>query len=86
MSWKDIVNKAECRVSVCNATACGHNINLKCSLPEVTISENGSCLMYTLNPLSRALPDAKYVSNFPKPKQSLIDRATRNLNEEKRNR
>ena len=80
MSWKDIVNKAECRVTVCHATKCGHNKNLKCSLPEVTISDNGRCLMYTENPLSPSLPERT------RGQQSLIDRATRNLNEEKRNR
>ena len=65
MSWKDIVNKAECRVTVCYASKCKHNKGFKCSLSEVTISDNGSCLMYTQNPLSPALPDARYASNFP---------------------
>ena len=31
----------------------------------------------------KRLPDASYVSNFPKPKQSLIDRAKTNLDQEK---
>ena len=58
MSWKDIV-KAECRVTVCSATKCGHNKMLKCSLSEITISDNGSCLMYTENPLSPSLPERR---------------------------
>tara|TARA_R110002020_G_scaffold154974_2_gene335731 strand:+ start:393 stop:635 length:243 start_codon:yes stop_codon:yes gene_type:complete len=80
MSWKDIVNKADCRVTVCYASKCKHNKGFKCSLSEVTISDNGSCLMYTQNPLSPALP------KLTGGQQSFIDRATRNLNEEKRNR
>lgn len=32
----------------------------------------------------KRLPDASYISNFPKPKSSLISRSKKNLDEEKR--
>jgi len=52
---------SDCKVRKCEATKCGHNKNLKCSLPEVTISDNGSCLMNTEHPLSPTLPEPKYI-------------------------
>tara|TARA_R100000963_G_C4605447_1_gene77673 strand:+ start:126 stop:380 length:255 start_codon:yes stop_codon:yes gene_type:complete len=78
MSWKKIL-KAECKVSVCEATSCGHNKHLKCTLPEVTISNSGSCLMFTEHPLSPSLPEKT------RGQKSFIDRATRNLREQERN-
>lgn len=57
MSWQKIVKNSDCRVKICEATKCGHNKDLNCSLSEVPISNNGSCLMYTENPLSPALPE-----------------------------
>ena len=52
MSWKNIVKEAECRIEVCKASKCKHNKNMKCTLPNVNISDNGSCLMYSENPAS----------------------------------
>ena len=82
MNWKNVIQKADCRVIKCTATQCVHNENQQCTLPEITLgSKIGICEQFE-NPKMHS----RKVQTPTPGQQSFIDRATRTLNEEKEGR
>lgn len=81
--FAEMRKEAECRISICEATDCKYNEMRKCTLPEVNLSRAATCMSYSKK-YSRRGGSPETVTGRISP--SLIDRATRNLNEEKRMR
>ena len=71
MSWNKILKIAECKVAMCAARDCTHNEKGQCTLEYISVGAKGECVKYTKD------------SEYTRGQQSMIDRATRNLNEEK---
>lgn len=71
--------QADCRVTVCDATDCGWNSNRKCTRGEITINSSGECIHFPRNSMA-----GNVGANLGS--RGLIDRAKRNLQEEKRTR
>lgn len=87
MSWEDIIKQADCKVKVCDATNCMYNAYTKsgstfqkrCTLDEITINSSGGCNQFRPNRMA-----GNVGANLGS--RGLIDRAKRNLQEEKRTR
>lgn len=78
MTWENIIKQADCKVTVCDATDCGWNSNRKCTRSEIKINSKRQCDDW--KPRNAGNVGANLGS------RGLIDRAKRNLQEEKRTR
>ena len=94
MSWENIIKQADCKVKVCDAIDCEHNAYTKsnstfqrrCTLENITINANGVCNQYSRGNLSSMANEMAGNVEANLGSRGLIDRAKRNLQEEKRTR
>jgi len=78
MTWENIIKQADCKVKICDAITCMYNANKRCTLDEITINSKGKCDYF------RVRKAGNVGANLGS--RGLIDRAKRNLQEEKRTR
>lgn len=94
MGWKNIIKQADCKVKVCDAITCIHNAYTKsgstfqrrCTKEKITIDANGKCNDIKLGNLSSMANEMAGNVEANLGSRGLIDRAKRNLQEEKRTR
>ena len=44
--WQEIVKEAECKIRICEATDCKHNMDRRCTLDNVNLGIKANCLSY----------------------------------------